>query len=258
MAKQHIKSSFYKRQRHFFGYLTRGVPLVLMVMFAIFPMNFKAMSQNWEVQRHQMVNRQIKPRNVQSNAVLEAMKVVPRHLFVPKDIQHRAYEDRPLPIGLNQTISQPYIVAYMTEQIDPKPGMKVLEIGTGSGYQAAILAQIGCDVYTIELLDVLASRAEKTLKELGYQNVKVRCGDGYLGWPEESPFDAIIITAAPEFVPPKLVEQLKDGGIMVVPVGPLMGVQSLKLITKTGKQTSEKNLIPVRFVPMVRERDFEE
>ena len=254
MVKQHINKSFNKRQRHFFGNLTCRVPLVLMVMFAIFPMNFEAMSQNWEVQRHQMVSRQIKPRNIQSKVVLEAMKVVPRHLFVPNDMQHLAYEDRPLPIGLNQTISQPYIVAYMTEQINPKPGLKVLEIGTGSGYQAAILAQIGCDVFTIELLDVLATRAEKVLKELGYQNVTVRCGDGYLGWPEESPFDAILITAAPELVPPKLIEQLKDGGIMVVPVGPVEGVQSLKLITKNGDQTDEKHLIPVRFVPMVRER----
>jgi len=140
------------------------------------------------------------------------MRTVPRHLFVPQNMQRYAYDDSPLPIGLEQTISQPYIVAFMTEQLEPAPGMKILEIGTGSGYQAAILAHLGCEVYTIELLEELTVRAQKTLTDLNYNNVKVRCGNGYLGWPEEAPFDAIIVTAAPGKIPKKLIEQLKEGG----------------------------------------------
>lgn len=242
---------FIKNQRQFSGLITGTRPLVFFMFFGIFLLNMDVMSQNWEKQREQMVEMQIRARDVRSKVVLDAMKVVPRHLFVPKSVQSMAYDDRPLPIGQNQTISQPYIVAYMTEQISPKPGMKVLEIGTGSGYQAAILAQIGCRVYTIELLDELANRAATTLKELGYTKVSVKCGDGYQGWPEEAPFDAIIVTAAPEYIPPKLIEQLKDGGIMVLPVGPVNSVQFLKLVTKKESKTTETNLLPVRFVPMV-------
>lgn len=251
MVNQPIKNLSRKHQRHCSGILPGTMPLVLWAMFVIFPINFEVMSQNWEMQREQMVNQQIKSRDVRSTRVLEAMKIVPRHLFVPSDVQRMAYEDRPLPIGLNQTISQPYIVAFMTEQINPEPGMKVLEIGTGSGYQAAVLAQIGCTVFSIELLEGLATRASRTLKELGYKNVMVKCADGYQGWPEKGPFDAIVVTAAPEFIPPKLIEQLKDGGIMVIPVGPVNSIQYLKLITKKGNKISETNLIPVRFVPMV-------
>ncbi len=240
-----------ENQRLFSGFIIRTKPLVFFVFFGIFLLNIDVMSQNWEKQREQMVEMQIRARDVRSKVVLDAMKVVPRHLFVPKSVQSMAYDDRPLPIGQNQTISQPYIVAYMTEQINPKPGMKVLEIGTGSGYQAAILAQIGCSVFTIELLEPLANRATNTLKELGYTYVNVKCGDGYQGWPEEAPFDAIIVTAAPEYIPPRLIEQLKDGGIMVLPVGPVNSVQFLKLVTKKGSKTTETNLLPVRFVPMV-------
>jgi len=240
-----------KNQRLCSGFITGTKPLVFFVFFGIFLLNMDVMSQNWEKQREQMVEMQIRARDVRSKVVLDAMKVVPRHLFVPKSVQSMAYDDRPLAIGQNQTISQPYIVAYMTEQINPKPGMKVLEIGTGSGYQAAILAQIGCRVFTIELLDELANRAATTLKELGYTKVSVKCGDGYQGWPEEAPFDAIIVTAAPEYIPPRLIEQLKDGGIMVLPVGPVNSVQFLKLVTKKGSKTTETNLLPVRFVPMV-------
>lgn len=242
---------FIKNQGHFSGFIIGIKPLVFFVFFGIFLLNMDVMSQNWEKQREQMVEVQIRARDVRSKVVLDAMRVVPRHLFVPKSVQSMAYDDRPLPIGQNQTISQPYIVAYMTEQINPKPGMKVLEIGTGSGYQAAILAQIGCSVFTIELLEPLANRAATTLKEIGYTTVNVRCGDGYQGWPEEAPFDAIIVTAAPEYIPPRLIEQLKDGGIMVLPVGPVNSVQFLKLVTKKGSKTTETNLLPVRFVPMV-------
>jgi len=212
---------------------------------------FNLQAQNFETLRNKMVDEQIKSRGIKSKIVLDAMRNVPRHLFVPKDIQSYAYNDSPLPIGLDQTISQPYIVAFMTESLEPVRGMKILEIGTGSGYQAAVLAYLGCEVYTIELLPALAERAEKTLKEMKFNNVKVRCGNGYEGWHEEAPFDAIIVTAAPEKIPEKLVEQLKDGGKMIIPVGPVHSMQYLKLITKRGKKISEKDLLPVRFVPMI-------
>jgi len=202
--------------------------------------------------RSDMVEKQLKARNIKSEAVLAAMRTVPRHLFVPENLHSLAYNDSPLPIGLKQTISQPYIVAFMTEQLEPVPGMKILEIGTGSGYQAAILAHLGCEVYTIELLEELSSRAKKVLAELHFNNVRVRCGNGYLGWPEEAPFDAIIVTAAPDEIPEKLIEQIKEGGKIILPVGPANSVQSLKLITKKDKRTHEKNLLPVRFVPMMK------
>jgi len=210
------------------------------------------MAQSLEKLRSSMVEEQLKSRNIKSEAVLDAMRTVPRHLFVPKDMQSYAYNDSPLPIGLGQTISQPYIVAFMTEQLNPVPGMKILEIGTGSGYQAAILAYLGCEVYTIELLEELSARAEKILSELNFNNVKTKYGDGYLGWPEAAPFDAIIVTAAPEKIPEKLIEQLKVGGNMIVPVGPVYSGQSLKLITKKDKRILEKDLLPVMFVPMVK------
>jgi len=208
-------------------------------------------AQDFEKLRHQMVEEQLGARNIKSKIVLDAMRHVPRHLFVPQNMQQYAYSDSPLPIGLDQTISQPYIVAFMTESLEPVRGMKILEIGTGSGYQAAILAHIGCEVYTIELLPELAKRAEKVITGLNFTNVNVKCGNGYEGWPDEAPFDAIIVTAAPDKIPEKLIEQLKDGGKMIIPVGPVHSVQSLKLITKKGKRVSEKDLLPVRFVPMV-------
>ena len=228
----------------------------LFILFFLFFSQFAPVlfAQNFEQLRNNMVEEQIKKRQIKSDVVLEAMRTVPRHLFVPKHMQSRAYNDSPLPIGLDQTISQPYIVAFMTEQLGLTPGMKVLEIGTGSGYQAAILAHLGCEVYTIELLEELANRAAKVIKELNYDNVKIRHGDGYLGWPEEAPFDAIIVTAAPEKIPAKLIEQLKDGGKMIVPVGPLYSTQSLKLLTKQNKKIIEKDLIPVMFVPMVHKK----
>jgi len=198
-----------------------------------------------------MVEEQLKPRNITSEAVLNAMNNVPRHLFVSKDQQSYAYEDTPLPIGLGQTISQPYIVAYMTEQLELAPGMKVLEIGTGSGYQAAILAYLGCEVYTIELLQEHAFSAKRVLAALNFDSVRVKLGNGYLGWSEEAPFDAIIVTAAPDHIPPELIEQLKDGGKMIVPVGEVHETQWLKLVAKIDGEIITKDLLPVRFVPMV-------
>ena len=209
------------------------------------------MAQNFELLRNEMVEKQLKNRGIRSKAVLDAMRAVPRHLFVPPNMISYAYQDSPLPIGLDQTISQPYIVAYMTEQLNPVPGMKILEIGTGSGYQAAILAHLGCEIYTIELLEELAISAEKVLAELHFNNVKVKCGNGYAGWPDEAPFNAIIVTAAPDKIPQTLIEQLKEGGKMIIPVGPVQAVQSLKLITKRGGRMLEEDLLPVRFVPMV-------
>ena len=209
------------------------------------------MDQNFQELCNKMVEEQLKSRNIKSEAVLNAMRTVPRHLFVPKDLQNYAYKDSPLQIGQGQTISQPYIVAFMTEQLEPAARMKILEIGTGSGYQAAILAYLGCEVYTIELLEEHSARAEKILAELNYNNVKVKHGNGYLGWQEEAPFDAIIVTAAPEIIPEKLIAQLNEGGKMIIPIGPVHSVQLLKLITKKDNKIIEQDLLPVRFVPML-------
>ena len=213
---------------------------------------------DFETLRYKMVKEQLIPRGIQSNDVLQAMRNVPRHLFVPEALQANAYDDSPLPIGFGQTISQPYIVAYMTEQLKAAAGMKILEIGTGSAYQAAILAYLEAEVYTIELVKELFERAEKTISQLKYNNVKTQLGNGYLGWPEYAPFDAIIVTAAPERIPEKLLEQLKEGGSMIIPVGNVHSVQWLKLVTKTpgnaGKSGGivEFDKLPVRFVPMVK------
>ena len=208
------------------------------------------MSKDFEKLRSLMVEEQLVPRSIKSKAVLDAMRTVPRHLFVPENMQNFAYNDSPLSIGSAQTISQPYIVAYMTEQLEPCRGMKILEIGTGSGYQAVILSFLGCEVYTIELLEELSDGAKKIFAELGCNNIKVKHGNGFLGWPDEAPFDAIIITAAPEKIPLKLIDQLKEDGKMILPVGPACSVQILKLIIKKDKKIIEKDLLPVRFVPM--------
>jgi protein-L-isoaspartate(D-aspartate) O-methyltransferase len=205
------------------------------------------------VRRRQMVADQIRARGVTDEKVLWAMNKVERHLFVPPELREVAYIDSPLPIGHDQTISQPYIVAYMTEAAHLDPGDRVLEIGTGSGYQAAILAEIAEEVYTIEILKPLADSAGALLKELGYRNVTVKWGDGYKGWTEHAPFDAIIVTAAPPAVPEELLSQLKVGGRMVVPVGSFF--QELYLITRTGSGFEKKALMPVRFVPMVRGKE---
>jgi protein-L-isoaspartate(D-aspartate) O-methyltransferase len=180
------------------------------------------------------------------------MAKVPREEFIPVDVRADAYEDGPLPIGYDQTISQPYIVAFMTEQLRPKPSDRILEIGSGSGYQAAILAELVGDVYTIDIVEPLTKTAEATLQRLGYNNVHIKVGDGYKGWPEAAPFDAIIVTCAPEKVPQPLVDQLKDGGRMVIPVGERFA-QQLYLLEKKNGQLKESITLPVRFVPMLRE-----
>jgi protein-L-isoaspartate(D-aspartate) O-methyltransferase len=201
--------------------------------------------------RRAMVESQIAGRDISDPAVLGAMRTVRRHLFVPEKYVDAAYNDHPLPIGHDQTISQPYIVAIMTELLRPRPGMKVLEIGTGSGYQAAVLAKIVDHVYTIEILEPLARSAARRLERLGYRNVTVRAGDGYRGWKEHAPFDGIIVTAAPDHIPEPLMEQLRVGGRMVIPVGDFY--QKLMLIQKTPGGTVEKEIIGVRFVPMTGE-----
>ncbi len=208
----------------------------------------------WREQRLAMVDRQIRARGVQDSSVLAAMESVPRHLFVPEGDRHLAYEDHPLPIGYEQTISQPYIVAYMTAKLGIRPGDKVLEIGTGSGYQAAILSRLARVVYTIEIVEPICREAAATLGRLGFSNVEVRCGDGFVGWPEEAPFDAIMLTASPENIPNPLVEQLAPGGRMILPLGG--HYQELVLIQRSLEgQLSRRELIPVRFVPMTGEAE---
>ncbi|HEC23890.1 MAG TPA: protein-L-isoaspartate(D-aspartate) O-methyltransferase [Chloroflexi bacterium] len=204
-------------------------------------------------ERQRMVDFTIVARGIKDPAVLQAMLDVPRHLFVPPEYIDQAYEDHPLPIGYGQTISQPYIVALMTESLELEPDDVVLEVGTGSGYQAAVLAEIVDQVYTIEIIGALAEQAAARLEELGYDNVEVRHADGYYGWEEHAPFDAIIVTAAPDHVPPPLRAQLADGGRMVIPVGPVGGYQELWLIERHGDEFTTTSLGGVRFVPLTRE-----
>lgn len=204
--------------------------------------------------RNNMVERQIIARGISDPLVLEAMRTVPRHKFVPDEYLAQAYADHPLPIGYGQTISQPYIVALMTEVLQLKPGEKVLEIGTGSGYQAAVLAQMGMDVYTVEIIPQLAEEARIRFSELGYHNIHTVTADGYFGWLEYAPYDAIIVTAAPDHLPPPLAEQLVTGGRMVIPIGPIGAVQTLWLFTKNESGLMAENLGPVRFVPLTRNK----
>lgn len=204
-------------------------------------------------QREEMVTTQLAPRGITDPRVLGAMREVPRHLFVPAAERAHAYEDRALPVGEDQTISQPYIVALMTQLARVEPGAKVLEVGTGSGYQAAILARMGASVHTVEIVPALAHRARKTLDSLGYRNIEFRVGDGYRGWPEVAPFAAILVTAAPDHVPSPLVDQLAAGGRLVIPVG--ADAQKLIVITRTGEGTRGEEIIPVRFVPMTGEAE---
>jgi protein-L-isoaspartate(D-aspartate) O-methyltransferase len=201
--------------------------------------------------RRRMVEQQLAGpgRSLTNARVLAVMGRVPRHEFVPKNFRAQAYDDHPLPIGNGQTISQPFIVAFMTEKLDPKPTEQILEIGTGSGYQAAVLSELASHVYTIEIIEPLARRAEADLKRLGYTNVAVRVGDGSQGWPEAAPFDAIIVTCAPYHVPQPLVDQLKEGGRMIIPLGPA-GNQELVVLQKQGGRVERRAILPVRFVPM--------
>jgi len=209
-------------------------------------------ASDFGAERQRMVQQQLMTRGITDARVLAAMAKVPREEFVPPESRAASYEDGPLQIGHGQTISQPYIVAFMTEQLRPKPSDRVLEIGTGSGYQAAILAGLVKDVYTIEIIDALAKDAEATLQRLGYKNVHVRVGDGYRGWPEYAPFDAITVTCAPDHVPQPLIDQLKEGGRMIIPVGGF-GNQELYLLEKKNGQLQRRSVLPVRFVPMAGE-----
>lgn len=208
-------------------------------------------SQDFESLRDRMVKFQIEERGVRDQRVLRAMRRIERHRFVPLELQNLAYEDMPLPIGEGQTISQPYIVALMTELLELKGHEKVLEIGTGSGYQAAILAELAGQVYSIEILASLAERAQELLSELGYKNIKIKRADGFLGWPKHAPFDAIIVTCATKEIPQPLIEQLAEGARMVIPQGD--AYQELKLLVKVDGKIKEQRIIPVRFVPMLRE-----
>jgi protein-L-isoaspartate(D-aspartate) O-methyltransferase len=214
---------------------------------------FQSIVDQYATAREQMVREQIEARGVRDARVLAAMRKVPRHLFVLPEEQGEAYDDYPLAIGHGQTISQPYIVAYMTEALELKPRDRVLEIGTGSGYQAAILAELVAEVYSIEIVEPLAKQAEARLHRLGYSNVRVRAGDGYRGWPEAAPFDAIIVTAAPDHVPQPLEDQLREGGRMVLPLG--RWDQDLIRLHRTREGILREYLLPVRFVPMTGEAE---
>jgi len=210
-------------------------------------------SEHYKKLRYKMVNRQIVARGVADEKVLQAMRNVPRHLFVPENRRSTAYGDFPLPIGYGQTISQPYIVAFMTELLKPEKDDVAFEVGTGSGYQAAVLGKIVKRVYTMEIIPPLGNAAEKRLKEAGYDNITIKVGDGYNGWEEHAPFDCIIVTAASDHIPPPLIKQLKNGGKMAIPVGHPFQVQNLMLIEKSEEgEIQIKNILPVRFVPLRR------
>ncbi len=227
----------------------------VLITLLLFSTGISSGQNNYGSLRKHMVTTQLKKRGIVDKAVIKAVTEVPRHEFVPDRLKDVAYEDGPLPIGEGQTISQPYIIGFMTQTLDLDPRDKVLEIGTGSGYQAAVLAEIVDSVYTIEIIEKLGLRAETKLKELGYTNVEVKIGDGYHGWPEKSPFDAIIITAGAEAIPPALIEQLKDDGRLIVPQGSKHSVQQLLLATKKKGKVKTKYLMPVRFVPFTREKN---
>ena len=224
-------------------------------LFQLLPIITLGFSQqtDWKIWTKKMVREQIIRRGISNNQVIDVMQNTPRHRFVPDGVADYAYQDNALPIGKGQTISQPYIVAFMTETLDVDSTYKILEIGTGSGYQAAVLSPLVKHVYTIEIVKMLAQRADSTLKALSYNNVTVRCGDGYKGWPEEAPFDRIIGTAAPPEIPKVLIDQLKPGGKMVLPVG--TNWQEIVVLTKSKSgKIQKKNVLPVRFVPMVHSK----
>lgn len=223
--------------------------LLLLTVLAFASCRAEPPSGDFAADREAMVKEQIAARDVSDARVLKAMREVPRHEFIPEEVRRFAYSDGPLPIGHGQTISQPYIVAFMTEQLAPKPGDRVLEIGTGSGYQAAVLGRLVAEVFTIEIVEPLATRATADLRRLGFGNVHVKTGDGYQGWPEQAPFDAVIVTCAPDHVPQPLIDQLKDGGRMIIPVGEA-GAQELHLLVKRGGKVERRAVLPVRFVPM--------
>jgi protein-L-isoaspartate(D-aspartate) O-methyltransferase len=228
--------------------------IAFILLVAFFSKSSSA-QDNYATQRDQMVNNQLISRDITDPATLKAMREVKRHEFVPASMKKYAYQDSPLGIGNGQTISQPYIVAYMTQELKLKPEDRVLEVGTGSGYQAAVLARIVDSVYTIEIVEPLGIKAKKTLKRLGYKNVFTRIGDGYHGWPEKAPFDGIMVTAAVKEIPPALLDQLAEGGRMIIPVKVRFGGEVLKLVTRKKGRIHKKDKLPVRFVPFTREKE---
>jgi protein-L-isoaspartate(D-aspartate) O-methyltransferase len=231
------------------------VKIILIIFFSMLWNSSIPQKDKYMEARKNMVKDQISVRGITDKDILEAMRKVPRHLFVPAEYQNDAYGDYPLPIGYGQTISQPYIVAYMSELAQPDKKKKVLEIGTGSGYQAAVLAEITDTVYTVEIVHELALESAARLKKLGYNNVVVKAGDGYYGWTEHAPFDIIIVTAAPDEIPQPLVEQLAENGRLVIPVGKSYDLQDLILVVKKNGKIEKKRLAPVRFVPFRRLND---
>ena len=230
--------------------MVRRMQILLLLLVGLAVISTSPAQDLMERLRERMVKTQIENRGIKDPAVLEAMRKVERHQFVPESYASRAYSDHPLPIGEGQTISQPYIVALMTEVLNLKKSDKVLEIGTGSGYQAAILGELCDSIYTIEIVEVLGKRAANLLNILGYENIDVKVGDGYKGWPEHAPFDAIIVTCSPTQIPQPLQDQLAEGGRMVIPVGK-RDAQELVLLTKREGKLQQNHIIPVRFVPMV-------
>ena len=227
--------------------------LVVASLLLVIPAGLTAQRDDEFARRRHAMVELIARRDVSDTATLAAMRAVPRHEFVASEYLDDAYGDFPLPIGYGQTISQPYIVGYMTEVLRPRPGMKVLEVGTGSGYQAAVLAAAGCEVYTVEIFGALASAARDRVRRLGYRGVTVRHADGHFGWSAHAPFDAVIVTAAAGYIPPALVEQLKLGGRMIIPVGTVYGIQYLILVEKNARgEVTTRSLVPVQFVPMLK------
>lgn len=229
-----------------------SIPVFMLILFMLF--TYTSQEDVYRERREKMVKQQLNRRGIRDESVLKAMSSVKRHVFVPQNQIAEAYDDRPLPIGYGQTISQPFIVAYMTEVIKPRPHFKALEIGTGSGYQAAVLAEIIKDVYTIEIVPELGNSAARRLETLGYKNIKTKVADGYYGWKENGPFDAIMVTAAAEYIPPPLLEQLKEGGKMIIPVGSPFMTQTLMLVEKKKGKAITKSLMPVVFVPFTRKK----
>jgi len=223
-----------------------------MILVLLFPVILAISEEDVYIKRRMEMFEELKSSRygIKDEKVLQAMALTPRHEFVRKGEQDQAYDDSPLPIGFGQTISQPFIVAFMTEALELKVTDRVLEVGTGSGYQAAVLSHLVEKVYSIEIVEGLAKRSAKTLKRLGYKNVKTKFGDGYLGWPDKAPFDALIVTCAPDKIPQPLVDQLKEGGRMIIPVGRVGMVQELYLLEKKNGKVKKKAVMPVRFVPM--------
>ncbi len=235
------------------SFLTKKIKILVFILSAFAVSSHVWADDPYKAKRQRMLERDIKGRGIKDKKVLEVMGSIPRHLYVDEHLKDRAYNDHPLPIDEGQTISQPYVVALMTEALRLKPGDKVLEIGTGSGYQAAVLAEIVKEVYTIEIRKGLSEKAEKRLRDLGYKNIKVKYADGYFGWKEHAPFDAIIITAAANHIPPPLIKQLKEGGRLIIPLGSTVYYQMLTLAEKKKGELEIEQMTSVAFVPMVGE-----